>query len=307
MTSEPKSNDDTQRTMHFEVPEAKSDSVASRCHASLVVLSGWEVSRDFTVAAGETVIGRSAEVEAPIDHPSISRRHCRVERISGDDGDRFRVADLGSTNGTFLNSVRVDQSDLHNGDRIQLGDVVLKFMIQDVADAQLFQEIHRRIHHDPSTGLLTIEAFRRQLESEIRTNARDGRFVLSMTDMDGLKGVNDSMGHLAGSYVIETMGQLIRDTVGVHNLAGLYGGDEAIILYRGANMATAKAMAETLRERVESFKWKFRDNSFRVTISQGLAEWPQNGLSMDDIISAADRALYKAKTDGRNCVRISGE
>ena len=295
--------------MQFDVPpHLTSDATETRsCRASLVVLSGWEIGREFVVGEGETVLGRSPAAHATIDHPSISRQHCRVEQSNADGSDLFVVSDLGSTNGTFVNNTRVSQREIHNGDRIQVGDVVLKFMIQDAKDAELFQEIHRQIHYDRLTGLLTLDAFRRQLESDIRSAGREGRFALAMTDMDGLKKVNDTHGHSAGTYVIQTMGNLMREVVGPENRAGLYGGDEAIVQYRGMDLDSARAVAEQLRARIESHPWVFGGNKLQVTISQGLAEWPKHGLSADALINAADQALYKAKSDGRNCVRVQGE
>jgi len=305
MEAEASRDDDTERTVQINLENVPLADTEHKLTASLIVLSGWEIGRELLLKGEEIVIGRALSAEITIDHQSISRRHCRIARLEDDENERFRISDMGSTNGTFVNSVKVDSALLTNGDRIQVGDVVMKFLVQDNVDAQYFREIHRQIHHDPHTGLLKLDAFRNYLDSEIRGAEAGARFVVSMTDMDGLKKVNDSLGHLAGSSVVNAMGCMILDTVRENDLAGLYGGDEGIILYRGASLDEATGIAETLRQKVETHDWHYDGHPFQVTISQGLAEWPRHGLATRDIIAAADRALYAAKQAGRNCVRTA--
>lgn len=297
---------DLDRTLHFEIPQSISDAAkAFDVRATLIIVAGSDIGREIQFSGDEIVLGRSASLQHSIAHPSISRQHCRVSSVDQDGARNYTIADLGSTNGTYVNSVKVEQSNLNNGDRIQIGDVVLKFMLRDADDARLFEEIHRRINYDPQTGLLKLDAFRRALDLEIQRSERDRPFVLAMTDLDGLKAVNDSHGHLAGSYVIETMGRIIREYVGSGNEAGLYGGDEGIILYRRTTIDDAAARSEELRQSFENYEWTFEGKRLPIRISQGLAEWPQHGLISTDLIRAADTALYRAKSEGRNCVRLA--
>ncbi len=127
-----------------------------------------------------------------------------------------------------------------------------------------------------------------------------------MTDLDGLKRVNDTYGHLAGRMIVREMGAMMREAIRPGDLAGLYGGDEAIVLYPDTDVDTAATVAEGLRKMIAERVFELEDHAFQVTISQVLAEWPGCGATGDALIAAADRALYAAKAAGRNCTMISG-
>jgi diguanylate cyclase (GGDEF)-like protein len=143
------------------------------------------------------------------------------------------------------------------------------------------------------------------LEAEIRKNRVGGRLTVAMTDLDGLKRVNDSHGHLAGRMVVREMGVMIRQTLRPQDRAGLYGGDETIIFYPDTGIPEAGAIAGRLRATIEARIFDHQGATFRVTISQGLAEWPRHGKTVEEIVAAADKALYQAKADGRNCIRCA--
>ncbi len=213
---------------------------------------------------------------------------------------------LDSMNGTLLNNAAIKSANLHEGDKIQIGEVVFKFGYQDALDEQFHKEIHRLIHYDRLTGLMTMESFRKVLEDTIHCAQPEEVFTLSMNDLDGLKRVNDTYGHLAGRMVVESMGKMIRETLRQNDIPALYGGDETIILYPNTTITEAREIAEKLRTLIESRVFEHGGNTFGVTISQGLAEWPKHGVSSEEIIAAADAALYRAKAAGRNCVVIAG-
>jgi diguanylate cyclase (GGDEF)-like protein len=194
---------------------------------------------------------------------------------------------------------------LHNGDKIQLGDVVFKFLVQDALEQEFHRHVHRLIHFDQLTGLMTMESFRKVLDDAIERARHGTVFSLAMTDLDGLKRVNDTLGHLAGRHTIAAMGAFMRETLRPVDRAGLYGGDEGIVLFPGAPLGEAALIAEQLRLRIEKHAFEYEGQPYRVTISQGLAEWPLHGPSPEALIAAADSALYTAKADGRNCVRLA--
>jgi diguanylate cyclase (GGDEF)-like protein len=210
-------------------------------------------------------------------------------------------------NGTTVNSQSiVDPAQLGDGDKIQIGDTVFKFAVQDAIDVQFHREIHRLIHYDELTGLMTMGSFRRVLEHAIAAARENQVFTVAMTDLDGLKRVNDTYGHLAGRMVIAEMGAMMRDWLRAKDFAGLYGGDEAIVLFPSTPAPEAQALADSLRTRIESRSFELGGNRFSVTLSQGLAEWPLHGQTVEAIIAAADCALYEAKKAGRNCVHVHG-
>ncbi|MBI5093819.1 MAG: GGDEF domain-containing protein [Candidatus Hydrogenedentes bacterium] len=275
--------------------------------ASLIVLEGWEIGREIEVAGPEVVIGRAANVSAPIPVPSISRQHAKIVRVTSDDNNYYEIVDLGSMNGTRVNNNSVESIRLENGDRIQMGDVLLRFVLRDSVDERYHQEVHRLIHYDQLTGLLKLTAFKQQLEADIQKADSSTKFVLAMTDLDGLKKVNDTYGHAAGAMVVREMGQMIRDILRPDDRGGLFGGDETMLYFPNTAMDEAKAITERLRTTIEGRIFEMQGHRFQVSISQGLAEWPLHGNSMESILAAADGALYAAKAAGRNCIRVAGE
>lgn len=289
----------------FSPPAESSSGSASTARASLIVLAGWEIGKEIEVGSGSMILGRSVECDTCINAPSVSRQHAQIELIEEAEERYFRVTDLGSSNGTHVNNIRTAATRLHNGDKVKMGDVLFKFVLLDEIDSRFHQHVHRLIHYDQLTGLLTMDAFRNRLETELRSSQLPARFALAMTDLDGLKKVNDTHGHLAGRMVVGAMGRLILESLREGDHAGLYGGDEAIILYPGASLDEALALAENLRASIAGYSFEYDGKPISVTISQGLAEFPAHGRSVEALIAAADRALYAAKAAGRNCVKTA--
>lgn len=280
---------------------------ATACRASLVVLSGWEIGREIALNGKEHLFGRGLTAHTRIASPSVSREHAKIVVSSDCSSPVFTLIDLQSSNGTRVNNVPVTVTILKNGDRVLMGEVLFKFILQDDLDLRFYQDVHRLINYDQLTGLLTMDAFRGRLDACMQRSEPDGPFTLAMTDLDGLKRVNDTHGHLAGRMVVRTMGSIIRASLRPGDFGGLYGGDEAVLLFPETNETDAREVAENLRRSIEERVFEHQGKEFQVTISQGLAEWPRDGRSADHIIAAADAALYRAKAAGRNRVCLSRE
>ena len=273
--------------------------------ASLVVVSGWEIGKQIELTTQEHVIGRSLLANTRINSPSVSREHAKIVRVQEGGEEQYVVMDLKSSNGTRLNGEPVTSAQLENGDKIQMGEVVFKFVLEDAVDVRFYKDIHQLIHYDQLTGLLKMDAFKRELEAEFQKARTDARLTLAMTDLDGLKRVNDSYGHLAGRMVVREMGGMIRQAIRPQDRAGLYGGDETIMFYPGTPIEEAAKIAERIRQTIQGRTFELHENTFGVTISQGLCEWPRHGNTIEQLIAAADRALYEAKAAGRNCIRYA--
>jgi diguanylate cyclase (GGDEF)-like protein len=295
-----KSRNDTTATIQGDLrPAAATGLGATAC---LIVLAGWEIGRVIELTREETVIGRSETADIPIPEPLISRRHARILHLQIGDNDFYEVADLESSNGTFVNHAAVPHSTLVDGDRLQIGSVLFKFVLRDEAEGAFYRDVHRVIHHDQLTGLLTMESFLRRVRPEL---APARVLTLAMTDLDGLKRVNDTYGHLAGRMVVGEMGVMFRSVLRTGDVAALYGGDEAVIAFPKTPLGEAALLAEELRLTVAGRRFEHAGNEFSVTISQGLAQCPEHGRTAEELIAAADRALYAAKAAGRNCVRTA--
>ena len=298
----------TDRTI--EIPRVEiEDGRLRKAHASLIVLKGAEIGRDFRLRRrGEMIIGRGPEVEIRLSDVAASRRHACVE-CSWSDSERravFHVRDLQSTNRTFLNSRPVDRAELVDGDKIRVGGTVMKFVLLDDIEAAFHAEVRDRITYDQLTGLLTKESLFLALEPELRRClSYDLPLSVLMMDLDYFKEVNDGNGHLMGSHVLAEVGCLIRETVRVADVSARYGGEEFTSYLVDTDIARAALVAERIRAAIARHRFT-RDNvTARITISIGIAMLPQHGRTIEQLIGAADRALYRAKAAGRNRVCLA--
>jgi len=280
----------------------------SRKHAALVVLKGEEIGRDFRLRKRTVVLGRGDAVGIRLPDAGASREHARVDHEGGSGpGDgTYVITDLGSTNGTFVNSSRVDSAPLQDGDKIRIGDTILKFVVLDTVEASFHAEVRDRISYDQLTGLLTKESLYLALERELDRCSRYG-YPLSvlMMDLDRFKSVNDGYGHLMGSHVLAEVGRIIRGEIRDDDVSARYGGEEFVSYLSETDTAGAQVAAERIRNTMEAHTFVLDGVSIGVTISIGIATAPTRGATIKDLVGAADQALYRAKEEGRNRVCIA--
>jgi two-component system cell cycle response regulator len=279
-------------------------------HAALVVLQGAEIGRNFRLRRGPMLIGRGFGVEIRVADDLVSREHARLDCLwdPATQTATYTVVDLGSTNHTFINTGRVETAELREGDKIQVGDTVLKFVLLDDIEAKFHEEIRNRISYDQLTGLLTKESLYLALELEL---ARCSRYSLPlavlMMDLDRFKSVNDLHGHLMGSHVLAEVGALIRRSIRTADVAARYGGEEFVAYLSETNLVGAAQAAERIRTEIETHPFTLDGTTIPVTISIGIAGAPEHGRDIRALVGRADRALYRAKKSGRNRVCIDTE
>ena len=252
--------------------------------------------------AQEVILGRSTECQLQVDDDGISRRHARV---GIDQNGQFRVVDLGSTNGTYVNGVRVDAVVLKDGDKIQIGsNTVLRFSLQDRMDERYQRSIYESATRDGLTRIFNKKYFLDTLRKEFAYCLRH-RVPLSvlMFDVDHFKKINDSFGHQAGDYVLARIAQRINETIRTEDVFARYGGEEFAILLRESTEEQGYICAERCRRAIDSADFVFANTPMRVTISLGIASLLDSDYTNpEDLIAAADRYLYRAKKAGRNKV-----
>jgi len=271
----------------------------------LVVLNGTDLGKVFYFDEDGKAIGRDPEAQIHLHDDSVSRRQAQVYRQRAEDSGavQYVVVDLHSTNGTLVNEERISKAFLHDGDKIRVGDTTLKFTLHDEAEYNYYQAIQRRIEIDDLTGMLTISFFYEQLEQQLKRaqRYRSGLSVLMM-DVDHLKAVNEAHGHLAGSLVIKTVGHLLREHVAKLGQVGRYGGDEFIAFVRDLEPEKVLEKLEPVRQVIEDHAFTFKDQRARITLSTGVASYPWDGRNREELVTAADAALFKAKQKGKNRV-----
>ena len=154
------------------------------------------------------------------------------------------------------------------------------------------------------TGLLNRGGIMRELDREIsRSHRLHDLFSIIMVDVDHFKGINDSYGHDIGDQVLRETVARMREIIRAHDSLGRYGGEEFLAVLTGCNEAAALIAAEKLRERIYNEPFSVSGSQLRVTASFGVAT-AGGETSPQALLRAADLALYRAKNDGRNCVRV---
>ncbi len=165
--------------------------------------------------------------------------------------------------------------------------------------AEHFEEIHEAASRDPLTGLHNLRYFQKRLEEEMERSTRTGTpLSLIMMDVDYLKHVNDTFGHLAGDEVLREMARVLLAEVRVIDTVARYGGEEFVVILPETTSEAALQVGERLRTRIEQAE--HRSLREPVTVSIGIATHPEDAMSANDVIHKADLALYASKHRGRN-------
>ncbi len=170
------------------------------------------------------------------------------------------------------------------------------------------EELHRLSITDGLTDLYNHKYIMETLAIEAARCLRYNHpFSLLMIDIDDFKQYNDGHGHLAGDEVLRGVAAVLRESLRAGDYAARYGGEEFLILLPETGLEDADRSAERIRSRVEERKLGARGNAAGITVSVGVASFPENGNDPEDLISKADTAMYEAKRAGRNRVRLAGQ
>jgi diguanylate cyclase (GGDEF)-like protein len=252
---------------------------------------------------GRAVVGRDPECEFPLLDHRVSRRHATIMPV-GVDG--YLIQDLGSTNGTRVGgSFIAGPHQLQDGEKILLGDTVIRFSLADEIDIDFQSEIAMLVGTDPLTGLPSKRRFDESMEFALQSARQaNGSLAVLMMDMDGVKRINDTHGHLFGAHVIGETGRQIASVLGSRGRACRFGGDEFSAFLPSHDLASAFAIAEQIRRAVETTAMVKDGISLDPTISIGIACYPKSGHELLDLITRSDEALYRAKAKGKNCVSV---
>jgi two-component system cell cycle response regulator len=173
--------------------------------------------------------------------------------------------------------------------------------------AELFainDQLVRIARTDALTGIDNRRRLEERLEETFEHSLRlNEPFACVMCDLDMFKRVNDTHGHQAGDEVLRQFAQILRDHAREIDRVGRYGGEEFMLILPGATVDAAVAFAERMRKAVEARTFAFAGTTIRRTVSCGVAGWPDPGIrDADELVRAADNALYAAKAGGRNRV-----
>jgi|688.fasta_scaffold107459_3 diguanylate cyclase (GGDEF)-like protein len=156
---------------------------------------------------------------------------------------------------------------------------------------------------DPLTKIMNRRAFSKKLIEEIDRSSRyKHSMVLAMIDVDHFKHFNDTEGHVLGDEALKKIAQVFSGNLRKSDALARYGGEEFIIMMPETKLGSGNEICERLRAAVEAISFQGQQRSAYLTVSIGLCEFPESGEGSEDLIEAADKALYEAKQAGRNRV-----
>ena len=265
----------------------------------LIYPPGAEMGKRFLLDKREITLGRGADCDLVIDRDSVSRMHARVYRTGG----RWRVRDLDSTNGSYVNDEQITDSPLKDSDLVKIGAAIFKFLHGTGVEASYYEEIYRMTIIDGLTGAHNKRYFIEFIEREIARCSRHRRpLSLLMFDIDHFKQVNDTRGHLTGDYVLKEMSARLLGRIRKEELLARYGGEEFAVVLPETGHEGAMYFGEQIRQIVANTPFEYDGDRFYVTISVGV--YTLTGENMDPLtfIKRADDNLYRAKHSGRNRV-----
>lgn len=255
----------------------------------------------YVVIETSVSIGRVRDVDLRLQDDGVSRHHVRIDR--NDDGS-YVLSDLGSTNGTYVAGESVSASRiLRDGDKIFVGDSVLRFALADDIDLGYQTEVAQIVGQDPLTGLESKRRFDDALAYQVAASRQnDAPLALLMMDMDGVKRINDTHGHLFGAHVIGETGRILARHLGETGQACRFGGDEFCAFLPDHDREAALEIAESIRQAVEQAGMSKNEIPLAPTLSLGIAVCPDDAQDATELLARADEALYRAKAAGKNQV-----
>ena len=176
-----------------------------------------------------------------------------------------------------------------------------------LANLKLREILRSQSVRDPLTGLYNRRYMEESLEIELRRAVRKKCSLgVMMLDVDHFKRFNDTFGHEAGDSVLQALANLFRTQLRGSDVACRYGGEEFTMILPEASTEATRQRAEQLREAAKAAISQFRGGSLdQVTISVGVASFPDKGTTVEGLLRAADAALYRAKEQGRDRVVVA--
>lgn len=176
-----------------------------------------------------------------------------------------------------------------------------------MANVNLRNSLKHQAVRDPLTNLYNRRYLDEALPRDIRrAKRRNTNIGVMMIDVDHFKKFNDSFGHEAGDYVLQKLGAVLADSVRSEDIACRYGGEEFTLILSETDVATTAKRAFELVEKVRALNLNFKNKSLgHITLSVGIAIYPYHGDNLEMLISTADEALYIAKNEGRNQIKVA--
>lgn len=260
----------------------------------------------WSLRRGHSYVHGTSEVEFHCDHvhSTVNENYCCIPILAH--GETVGLLHLEYTADA---SETAEEAKARFADRARLGSACAEHLAIAIANMKLREGLRDQSVRDVLTGLnnrrYLLETARREL---LRATRHKHPVSVITLDVDHFKKFNDNHGHDAGDTVLRHVGEILASQFGEDAVPCRFGGEEFVVMLPNVGLQDAVSRAEELREKIEALKIRYADGHLpRVTISAGVAAFPEAGSTLMDVLRVADDALYRAKDSGRNKVAVSGQ
>jgi diguanylate cyclase (GGDEF)-like protein len=216
-----------------------------------------------------------------------------------EDGTSFGAIPLLSEN-KFVGILTV--ADISGADFERLSIVAMQFALE-LKKVLLYETVEALATTDSLTGLYTRRYFFERLNEELsRSRSRDFKLSFIMIDIDDFKKCNDTHGHLVGDVVLKEVSRIIKENVREIDLVARYGGEEFSVMLPETDKKGSMLVAERIRKKIEESTFRAYDETLKITVSAGVAVYPHDASGTEELVERSDKALYAAKSSGKNIV-----
>jgi len=264
----------------------------------------------FGMETQSEIVGRNImELVAPRDLPAAKERYARAAE-GKDVGLReclFTRKD-GSTFYIELNSTMLREPNGTPSGMLLVGRDISDRKKIEAALQKAYDRLQYQATRDPLTDLFNRRYMEETLERELARCLRENLpLSLVVMDIDYFKKINDTFGHKAGDLMLQSLGELLHKHTRAEDIACRFGGEEFAVILPGTSPSHAIVRAESWRQAFEALRINHERNTLHATLSCGIATFPQHAKDSEQLFRTADTALYEAKADGRNCVRMANQ
>ncbi|PIE03702.1 MAG: GGDEF domain-containing protein [Acidobacteria bacterium] len=291
-----------ERTLILE--PASRDQKSSKAIPYLVVLAGDQIGRVIRLHKDVTYsMGRKRECDIFLDDVNISRHHSTL-KINAQ--GIVTIEDCNSTNGTRVNGKKIDSQKLLDGDRISLGNIVLKFSFKDDVEYLFQHKLYEKATKDILTGIHNRAYFLDVLKREFFFHRRIKKpLSILLFDIDDFKLINDNYGHLCGDMALKIISSEIVKGLRQEDIFARYGGEEFIGLFADTDNDNAFQIAEKMRLLIHNIEFETTETVFTTSVTIGVATYVDDCFKdIESFLQAADNNLYKGKLEGKNQVVV---
>lgn len=264
----------------------------------------WVLLREGT--RWEALAGDARGAEDVVERESLAER--LLGGTSNAPGSSQHIGFPLIVGGTAMGVLGVKADPALTPERQRALEAAAALLAVSLRNAQLFREVRENSLRDSLTGCSTRAHATVVIDAELRRARRSLMPVsLIMFDLDHFKEVNDRYGHLCGDAVLANVGRRLKDVLRGSDLKCRYGGEEFLVLLPETPLHGARRVAETLRRELADRPIPWAGEALTVTASFGLTQALPGEINIQSVVARADAAMYRAKEEGRNCVRIASD